>query len=212
MKFFLKIMIIYAVYSSQHIKELSSSSQRQKKPRQSNDVYEICCNPNFACQDAYIGMTSQSLQHRPKQHCRSSYVGNDSAVFKHIIASGHQIDANDVTILDRGKLVWNWCESCMGQNKNPSLNCNGDTRITHSHSWNRNINTLRSFSPFPISSGRAQPEDNTNTSCHTTTTPKKTSGTSRTLVYGKFFALVTKNLTLKSITKQLFIKVVPWNG
>ena len=39
--------------------------------------------------------------HRLKQHCRSSYNGNDAAVFKHIIASGYQIDVNDVTILDR---------------------------------------------------------------------------------------------------------------
>ena len=64
-------------------------------------MYEICCNPNFACQDAYIGETSQPLQHRLKKHCRSSYNGNDSAFFKHIIASGHQINVNAVTILDR---------------------------------------------------------------------------------------------------------------
>ena len=41
---------------------------KQQKSRQS-DVYNICCNPNFACQDAYIGETSQPLQHRLKQHC-----------------------------------------------------------------------------------------------------------------------------------------------
>ena len=59
----------------------------------------------FFCIDAYIGETSNPLQHRLKQHCRSSYNRNDSAVFKHIIASEHQIDVNFVTILDRQK---NW--------------------------------------------------------------------------------------------------------
>ena len=78
---------------------------KKKQSHQSDVVYEICCNQNFDCQDAYIDETFQPLQHRPKQHCRSSYNGNDSSVFKHIIASEHQIDVNGVTILDRGKLV-----------------------------------------------------------------------------------------------------------
>ena len=69
--------------------------------RQSNVLYEICCNPNFACQDAYIGETSQQLQHCLRQLCRSSFNGNDSAVFKHINLSGYQIYFNDVTILAR---------------------------------------------------------------------------------------------------------------
>ena len=37
---------------------------KQQKSRQSNVVCKICCNPNIACQDAYIGETSQPLQHR----------------------------------------------------------------------------------------------------------------------------------------------------
>ena len=80
---------------------------KQQQSRQGDVVYEICCNPNFACQDAYIGETSQPLQHRLRQHCRSNYNGSDSAVFKHTIASGHQVDVNDATILDRDK---NWFE------------------------------------------------------------------------------------------------------
>ena len=89
---------------------LVHSKGKQQQNRLSDVVYEICCNPNFACQDAYIGETSQLLQHRLKQHYQSSYNGNDendSAVFKHIIASEHQIDVIDVTILDREE---NWCE------------------------------------------------------------------------------------------------------
>ena len=71
------------------------------------------------------------------------------------IASGHQIDVNDVTILDREE---NWFERGVNEavwdrTKNPFLDCNGATRMTLSHSWDRSINTLRNFSTFPISSG-----------------------------------------------------------
>ena len=64
-------------------------------------MYEIFCYENLACQDAYFGETSQPLQRRLRQHCRSNYNENDSEVFKHIIASGHQFDVYDITILDR---------------------------------------------------------------------------------------------------------------
>ena len=119
------------------INSLVHHKDKQQQSRQSDVVYEICCNPNN------------------RQHCLSSYNGNDSAVYKHIIASGHQIDVNDVTILDREK---NWFERGVKEavwvrTKNPSLNCNGGTRITPSYFWDRSINTLRSFSPFLISSG-----------------------------------------------------------
>ena len=111
-------------------------------------MYEISCNPNIACQDAYIGEISQPLQHRLRQHCRSSYNGNDSAVLKHIIANGHQIDVNRVTILNREEncLERDVKEAAWVRAKNQSLNCNGGTIITPSHSWDRSINTTRLFS------------------------------------------------------------------
>ena len=89
--------------------------------RQRDVVYEICCNPKITCQDAYIGETSQRLQHRLKQHCRSNYNGNDSTVIKHIIASGHNIDKDDVIPMDRDK---NWFErgvkeAVLNRTKNP---------------------------------------------------------------------------------------------
>ena len=64
---------------------------------------KFASSSNFACPDVYIGEISQPLQHNPVKHCRCSYNGNDSAVFKHIIASGHIIYFNDATILIRGK-------------------------------------------------------------------------------------------------------------
>ena len=120
---------------------------KQQQSRQSNVVYEICCNPNFACQDAYIGETSQPLQHRLKQHSRSSYSGNYSAVFEHIIASRHQINVN-VANLDKEE---NWIERGVKEaawikTKHPPLNCYGGTRITLSHSWDRSVNTTLLFS------------------------------------------------------------------
>ena len=76
-------------------------------------------------------MTSQPLHYRLRQHCRSSYNGNDSAVFKHIIASGHQIDVNDVIILVKEENLFELgVKEAVWVRKNPSLNCNGGTRIT----------------------------------------------------------------------------------
>ena len=70
----------------------------------------MCCGVMILLLIAHIyicGETSQPLQHDLKQHCRSSFNGNDTAIFKHIIASGHQIDINDITIFDREE---NWFE------------------------------------------------------------------------------------------------------
>ena len=42
--------------------------KQQQQSCQCDAMFEICCNPNFACQDAYIGETSLPLQHHLKQH------------------------------------------------------------------------------------------------------------------------------------------------
>ena len=39
---------------------------KQQQNRQGDVVYEICCNQNLACREAYIGETSQPSQHRLK--------------------------------------------------------------------------------------------------------------------------------------------------
>ena len=64
---------------------------------------KISCNIDFACQKAYIGETLQPLQYRLKHHNQSSYNENDSAVYKHVILSEHQIDVNYATISDGEK-------------------------------------------------------------------------------------------------------------
>ena len=131
-------------------------------------MYVICCNPKYVCQEAYIGETSQPLQHRLRQRCQSSYDGNDSAIFKHIMSSEHQVDVNVVAILDRVKnlLRCGVKEAVWVRIKNPSLDCSSGTRIMLSHFWNRSKRTPCSFSPYPkILQVRCQPEDNANTSC-----------------------------------------------
>ena len=60
---------------------LVNHKDKQQLSRRSNVVHEICCNQNFACQEAYIGETSKRLQHRHKQHCLSSCNGNDVQKF-----------------------------------------------------------------------------------------------------------------------------------
>ena len=53
------------------------------------------------------GETFQPLQHRLRQHSRSCYNENDSAVIKHTISSRDKVNVNDVTILDGDE---NWFE------------------------------------------------------------------------------------------------------
>ena len=108
----------------------------------------------------------------------------------------HQIDVNDVTIVDRKK---NWCErgarkAVLVRTKNPSLNCNG-TGIRFSHSWNSSINTMQLFS---IDEKLRKYEVNQKTApapvITSTTTQKKTNGTSGNVDLPQvFFVLVVKN-------------------
>ena len=79
--------------------------------------------------------------------CSHSY--GKKVVYKHTIASGHQIDVNDASIMDKDE---NWFKRGVKEAKNPSLNCNGRTINTLSHSRNSSIDTLRSFYPFPKNS------------------------------------------------------------
>ena len=75
---------------------------------------------------------------------------NDSAVFKHIILIGHQIDVNDLTIFDREN-YWFLCgvkEAVWDRTKSASLYWNEGTRIMILHSWDHSINTLCSVSAY----------------------------------------------------------------
>ena len=64
---------------------------------------------------------------------------------------GHQIDVNDVNILDREEdyIERGVIEAVWIRTTNPSLDSNGGTRIMLSHFWDCALNTLRSF--FSIS-------------------------------------------------------------
>ncbi|XP_072042909.1 uncharacterized protein [Amphiura filiformis] len=76
---------------------------KDKPPRdkQSNLVYGYKCGDSD-CTEAYVGETKQSLKARLGQHRRPSSTDwqPDSAIYAHAKTSGHQIDTEDVIILD----------------------------------------------------------------------------------------------------------------
>ena len=102
-----KVKPIFKDYDiSTQLEPVDTSKNAQVHPRdklqesrQSNVVYEICCNPYVACHVAYIGETS---------HNCDIVLGNtvDPVTLEviqqspNIFSSGHQNDINDATILD----------------------------------------------------------------------------------------------------------------
>ena len=117
---------------------------KDKPPRdkQSNLVYGFKCKgPN--CSEAYVGETKQSLKARFSQHRRpsSSEHQADSAIFEHSKTSGHQIDTEDVVILDREE---RWFErgvlgAIWERIEKPSLNKHGRLRFQLSHAWDQSL-------------------------------------------------------------------------
>ena len=111
---------------------------KDKPPRdkQSNLVYGFKCK-GLNCSEAYVGETKQSLKARLNQHRRpsSSEYQADSAIFEHSKTSGHQIDTEDVIILDREE---RWFERGVREAiwervEKPSLNKRGGLRFQLSH-------------------------------------------------------------------------------
>ena len=91
----------------------------------------------------YVGETKQSLKARLGQHRRPSSTDwqPDSAIYTHAKTSGHQIDTEDVTILDREE---RWFERGVREAiwervEKPSLNKRGGLRFQLSHAWDSSI-------------------------------------------------------------------------
>ena len=86
---------------------MRSAGQVKDKPpkdKQSNLVYGYgykCTEPG--CSELYIGETKQALKARIGQHRRpsSSDCQPDSALYAHARSTGHQIDPEEVIVLDR---------------------------------------------------------------------------------------------------------------
>ena len=85
-----------------------------------------------------------------------------------ITSCGHQIDVNNVTILDKEE---NWFERGVWvRTRSPSLYCNGGTRIKLSRSWDH----YTAFFHFrKVMKIRNQPENSANTSCHHNNSPEE---------------------------------------
>jgi len=117
---------------------------KQPKGRLSGVVYGVRCAEDQDCQEHYIGETGQPLKNRMSQHRRASSSGNDSAVYTHLKASGHQFELEDVVILDREQ---RWYERGVKEAiwvraEQPSLNRSGGVRTNLSHGWDRTIKTI----------------------------------------------------------------------
>ena len=96
-------------------------------------VYGLTCSEE-GCEESYVCETKQSVKARLQQHRRpSTNEAQNSAVYKHIKDSGHNVECHDVIILDREEqwhkqsireAVWERIEQ-------PSLNKKGDYVSTY---------------------------------------------------------------------------------
>ena len=117
---------------------------KDKPPRdkQSNLVYGFKCKgPD--CTEAYVGETKQSIKARFSQHRRPSSSDHqaNSAIYDHTKRSGHDIDTEDVVILDREE---RWFERGVREAiwervEKPSLNKHGGLRFQLSHAWDQTL-------------------------------------------------------------------------
>ena len=81
--------------------QLVNVKDRMPRDKRSNVVYGYKC-PADNCTETYIGETKQAFQSRMAQHRRPAYRDQlDSAIYKHISASGHSFENTDVQILDK---------------------------------------------------------------------------------------------------------------
>ena len=108
------------------------------------------------CSASYVGETKQALKTRVSQHRRpNTNEAQNSAVFLHIKETGHSVNTEDATILDREEqwhrrgikeAVWERVEK-------PSLNKRGGLRFNLSHAWDRAIKLIPSRLSHDQSSG-----------------------------------------------------------
>ena len=112
--------------------QLAHAKDKPLKDKQSKFVYGYKCTEP-GCSESYIGETKQSLKARIDQHrCPSSSdCQPDSAVYAHARSTGHQIDPEEVIILDREE---RWFErgdreTIWERIEQPSLNKRGGLRF-----------------------------------------------------------------------------------
>ena len=110
---------------------------KQNKNKKCELVYGIKCKD---CPASYIGETKQALISRLKQHRRpSTNEVQESAVYNHIQAAGHQFEDRDVLILDKED---KWFERGVKEAiyehiERPSLNKRRGLCFSLSRSWDQ---------------------------------------------------------------------------
>jgi hypothetical protein len=97
-------------------------------------VYRIPCE----CGKVYIGQTGRSIEARCKEHMRHTRLDQPekSAVAEHSINSGHQIDFNSVSVLDRTSEYMDRLVKEAIQIRLNHKNFNRDNGFTLSRAWN----------------------------------------------------------------------------
>jgi hypothetical protein len=97
-------------------------------------VYCIPCE----CGKVYIGQTGRSTEARCKEHMRHIWLDQPekSAVAEHSINTGHQIDFNNISLLDRASGYMDHLVKEAIQIRLNYRNLNRDSGFTLSQAWN----------------------------------------------------------------------------
>jgi hypothetical protein len=97
-------------------------------------VYHIPCE----CGKVYIGQTGRSIEARCKEHMRHIWLNQPekSAVVEHSINTGHQIDFNSISVLDRASEYMDHLIKEAIQIRLNHKNFNRDSGFKLSWAWN----------------------------------------------------------------------------
>ena len=157
MRWFSKHMNLQAVILTTHFRPPGTLRQvlfhpkdKVPKGKKANVIYQAECGQ---CGEKYVGETQQPLSKRVHQHTHSAAGRPNSAVLDHMCETGHVLDLDSFTILER-EADWRRRgirEAIYVKRVVPGLNKSGGLRCALSPVWDR---------PLGVKSVRAsRPED-----------------------------------------------------
>jgi len=125
------IKVAYSAKRQSLASRLVHAKDKLDQDQQSNVVYQIPC---AACSASYIGQTTRRLEVRMKEHrtaCEKRQV-EKSATAAHCIQTGHQMDFNNVRIIDRARNASELLvrEAIAVQNSQNNINSNDGLQLS----------------------------------------------------------------------------------